>query len=91
MKLLIVFLLGIIIGVSTGTWSSRFTVNRVNAWMDTLPLSDQYDFITARLKFLPGVRRQIAENWCLQNPNTLRICRSATRYAHPVRPSLRRS
>lgn len=73
-----------LLGCAAGSFSSRPTVNSVNEWMDKQPLSAQHDFLEARLKFLPGVRRQLAEDWCATNADTQGVCHRARNHAAPV-------
>ena len=61
----------------------RPTGNSVNTWLDGQSPEAQYDFLDARLT--PEIRRAIAEHWCLQNPNTVRVCHNATIYSRPVK------
>lgn len=70
-----------ILGCASGAAYTRPTVNSVNEWLDGKSVADQYDFLEARLKFLPGARRQIAESWCAINEDTQGVCRRARNHA----------
>jgi hypothetical protein len=75
----IIFVLGAIFGA----FGNLPTVNSVNTWLDSQSEEAQYDFIDARLD--ASIRRKIAEDWCLQNPNTVRVCHNAVLYSRPVK------
>ena len=72
-----------IAGALFGSIGNHPTVNSVNKWLDGQTKEAQYDFLDARLT--PEIRRVIAEHWCLQNPNTVRVCHNATIYSRPVK------
>ena len=71
-----------IAGALFGSLGNQLTVNSVNKWLDGQSAEKQYDFLDARLT--PDIRRAIAEHWCLQNPNTVRVCHNAVIYSKPV-------
>jgi len=70
-------------GAIFGSLANQITVNSVNKWLDAQSPEKQYDFLDARLT--PEIRRAISEHWCLQNPNTVRVCHNATLYSRPVK------
>jgi hypothetical protein len=72
-----------IAGALFGSIGNQPTVNSVNKWLDGKTEEAQYDFLDARLT--PEIRRAIAEHWCLQNSNTVRVCHNATIYSRPVK------
>jgi hypothetical protein len=70
-------------GALFGSICNQPTLNSVNKWLDVQTPEQQYDFLDARLT--PEIRRAIAENWCLQNQNTVRVCHNATKYSRPIK------
>lgn len=76
----VTFFVGVFVGMCI--FINPYTADGVNAWLGRQTPTAQYDFIDARLD--AAMRRQIAEDWCLQNPNTVRVCHNATTYSKPV-------
>jgi len=71
-------------GALFGSLGNQPTVSSVNKWLDGQSKSDQYDFIIARLKWIPDSQKMIAEQFCSTNPNARDICANA-KLIHPVR------
>jgi hypothetical protein len=71
-------------GALFGSLANQITVNSVNKWLDGQSVEEQHDFVEARLKFIPGSAKTIAEHFCALNPNSRDICANA-KLISPVR------